>query len=98
MQDKTDRELLEEIHQMLSENNATLHKIHNRGRWAAIIGSFKWIVYIGLLAGSYYYIQSNLGNLLNVYTGFQDSTNTINEIKEKSTSLDVQSVLDLLGR
>ncbi len=98
MENKTDRELLEEIHQMLSENNKTLHKIHNRGRWATIIGSLKWVVYIGLLAGSYYYIQSNLGNLLNVYTGFQDSANTINEIKEKGSSLDVQSVLDLLGR
>jgi len=98
MENKTDRELLEEIHEMLTENNKTVRKIHSRGRWAAIIGSLKWVVYIGLLAGSYYYIQNNLSNVLNVYTGLQESNDTLNQIKDKTSSLDVQSVLDLLGR
>lgn len=98
MLEKTDRELLEEIHEMLAQNNSTLHKIHRRGRFAAMLGAFKWVIYIVLLLGTYYYIQSNLGNVLSVYTGIKDSSDTVNEIKEKGSSLDVQSVLDLLGR
>ncbi len=98
MLEKTDRELLEEIHEMLSQSNKTLHKIHTRGRFAALFGALKWVIYIVLLLGTYYYIQSNLGNILSVYTGIKDSTDTVNEIKEKSSSLDVQSMLDLLGR
>ena len=98
MDGKTDRELLEEIHEMLAENTRTVQKIHSRGRWSAIFAVIKWVVYIGLLVGSYYYIQKNLGSVINLYTGIQENQDTLNEIKAKTSSLDVKSMLDLLGR
>ncbi len=98
MNHMTDRELLEAIYEKVEASERTVHKIHSRGRWAAIFGLIKWVVYIGLLVGTYYYIQNNLSSVLNLYTGMQENNEAINEFKAKTSSLDMQSVLDLLGR
>lgn len=59
-----------EERKILLENNKLLHKLVRAGRWATFFSILRWLVVLGVAAGTYYYLQPYLDQLLRVYGGF----------------------------
>lgn len=92
----TDRELLEEISAELRENTRMTRALLHRARFQNVAFFLKWLIYIGIAIGVYSYLSPFIDQLVETYSALQESANSINEIKEKSASLNLNSVLDLL--
>jgi hypothetical protein len=87
---------LADIKAKLAENTRILKKLESSHRWTLIVSLVKWLVYIGIIIGTYAILQPYLEQMLNVYSGIQDSAETFSDIKAKTSGFDFNSILDLL--
>lgn len=85
-----------EIKRMVQENNKLLKKIHATGRWSMILGFVKWAVYIGLIIGSYALLQPYLNQMMETYSGIQESAGALSDLKSQTQGIDINSLKDLL--
>jgi len=76
-----------QIKQMVEENNKLLKKIHAAGRWSMILGFVKWAVYIGLIVGSYALLQPYLTQMMETYTGIQESAGALSDLKSQTQGI-----------
>lgn len=60
---------MQKLLQLTEENNKLLRKMHRAQQWASVFRAIYWIVIIGLIAGSFYFIQPFLSQTLSVYQG-----------------------------
>lgn len=91
-------EILKEILTKVEENHRAIKKINARLRLQNVVGAIKWLVYFGVIAFIYNYAMMNVQKALDLYSSVKDTTETVSEIKEKTTSLDFKSMLDLFNR
>ncbi len=91
-------EILKEILEKVEENQRAIKKINNRLRLQNVVGAIKWLVYFGVIAFIYNYAMMNVQKALDLYSSVKDTTETVSEMKEKTTSLDFKSMLDLFNR
>lgn len=70
-------ERLSAIEKKLDENHAILIRMRRVQRNAGLFRIFYWLVIIGLTAGSFYFIQPYLQQITSVYSGFQDTQESI---------------------
>ena len=91
-------EILKEILAKVEENHRAIKKINARLRLQNVAGAIKWLVYFGVVAFIYNYAMMNVQKALDLYSSVKDTTETVSEIKEKTTSLDFKSMLDLFSR
>ena len=64
-----DREMLKKILDISEQNNKMLKKLH-RAMWVKSVFSFiYWLLIIGAAVGAYYYIQTYLDQILEIYSG-----------------------------
>ena len=65
---------LKKIMDMTKANHALLRSIHHRANLSLLFSSLRWIVFIGLTIGAYYYLQpymQELGSMYQKVTGSQ---------------------------
>jgi len=86
-----------EIKEMVKENNKILKKIQTGNRWVIIMGFAKWIVYIAILVGTYAVLQPYLNQMIGLYSGIQESADTLSDIKSQTQGIDINSLKELLN-
>jgi hypothetical protein len=86
-----------EIKEMVKENNKILKKIQAGNRWVIIMGFAKWIVYIAILVGTYAVLQPYLNQMIGLYSGIQESADTLSDIKSQTQGIDINSLKELLN-
>lgn len=79
------------IEKKVTENNAILIKMRRVQRNAHLFRLFYWIIIISITAGSLYYIKPYLDQLAEMYSGFQNTQETI-----KNSIPDVGNINKLL--
>jgi hypothetical protein len=87
LNNKSDRELLEELYLLVEDNRQMIKGLRARVRWQNIIGILKWVIYIGVAVGLYTYLQPFVENITNTYSSLQDSASAIGEIRAKLPNL-----------
>lgn len=83
LDNKTDREILEELYVLVREDHRNIQKLRNRIRWQNIFGVIKWFIWIGVAVGLYTYLQPFVENIGETYSTLRESTSVIMEIREK---------------
>ena len=91
-----EKELIE-IKKVVEENNKILRKIQSGNRWVIILGFVKWVVYIGIVIGVYAVLQPYINQMIGLYTGIQESADTLSEMKSKTQSIDINSLKELFN-
>lgn len=84
-----------EIKRMVEENNKILKKIQASNRWVIILGFAKWIVYIAIVVGTYAVLQPYLNQMIQMYSGIQESASVLSDIKEQTQGVDMNSLYEL---
>jgi hypothetical protein len=85
-------ERLAEIEKKLEQNHAILVRIRRVQRNSHIFRLVYWLVIIGLALGAFYYIEPYLRQITQIYTGFQEGQqslqNAIPDVKHLDQLLD----------
>lgn len=87
MENKSDRELLEEMYLLSKEDHKIVKSLQSRIRIQNVVNILKWVVYIGVAVGLYSYLQPFLNGIMDTYGALQDSTAAIGELKDKLPNL-----------
>jgi hypothetical protein len=83
LDNKSDREILEELYVLVREDHKNIQKLRNRIRWQNIFGVVKWFIWIGVAVGLYTYLQPIFDNVAETYSSLRESASTITELKGK---------------
>lgn len=92
----TDRELLEDLREKVQENTRITKKLLTRARMQNVFFFIKWFIYVGALIGLYSFLSPQIDKLISTYKTLADGAESINEIKNENSSLDLKNMLDLL--
>ena len=79
---------------MVKDTNKRVRKLERRAKWATVTSIIKWIVYIAIAVGSYYYIQPYINNLQEMYSQVQETTSSINGFNQNAS----ESVSEFLNK
>lgn len=82
------------VYEMVKDTNKRVRKLESRARRATVMSIIKWIVYIAIAVGSYYYIQPYINSLKEMYAQVQETTTNINGFNENAS----QNISELLER
>jgi len=89
--DPYSRKLLEDLNELVRENNKLLKKMHRASVWGRIFRLVYWVIIIGVMLGTYYYLQPFVDGLL---TAYQTLISGVESIQDVGSSLpDLRSVL-----
>ena len=102
---------IDEILELLEENNKMLRHIRGSQRRSQIFRLLYIVVIIALTAGAYYYINPYISQVMDAYSGIQDTLGGIGEIPSnisnanqeagnllKGGNFDINSLLEGLGQ
>ena len=78
------KELLRETLLVAQANNKLLHGMRRSARWSAFLKGIYWLIVLGGLGISYYYVQPYLQTILSAYDSIQSN---MQEIKKTQNSL-----------
>ncbi|OGZ06393.1 MAG: hypothetical protein A2942_01030 [Candidatus Lloydbacteria bacterium RIFCSPLOWO2_01_FULL_50_20] len=84
---------IDELLKLEKENNSMLRRMRRSMVWSQIFTAFYWLVILGALGWSYYYLQPYITQYWNAY---QSAIKTLHEIGEQGKTLpaNLQEVLD----
>lgn len=91
-------EILKEILAKVEDNTRAIKKINSRLRLQSAASLIKWLVYFGVIAFVYNMAITNLSKVTDLYSSVKSTSDTVTELKDKTSSLDVKSMLDLFNR
>lgn len=77
---------LSQLKEQVRENNRILKGLQARARWATTASIIKWVVYIAIIFGTYYYIQPYLEQLQTAYQQVQNAAETVEDIRIKANT------------
>ena len=90
------RKLLEDLLSTTQENNKLLRKMHRASVWSHIFRVLYWIVIVGAMLGSYYYLQPYIDGLV---TAYQTLISGVEDIQKVGNSLpDINGLLKTIPR
>lgn len=90
----TDKEI-RDIKEMVRENNRILKKMQSRFRWATIGTVVKWIIYLGILFGTWYYLQPFFDQMKETFISIQEAGGAVSGLKENE---ELRPLLEFFGR
>ncbi|MFT5179597.1 MAG: hypothetical protein ACI9GH_000139 [Candidatus Paceibacteria bacterium] len=90
----TDKEILK-LQETVKENNRMLKKIQSRMRWVAFSSIIKWVIYIGIAVGSWYYIQPFVDQLRATISSVQEAGGAVTDLKN---SAELGPLFEYFGR
>lgn len=82
--DEEIKSLLTRNLKLAEENNKLLLSMRRSARWGAFFRFLYWVVILGGLAVSYYYVEPYLTSVMNAYQQIQSS---VDDIKRQQNSL-----------
>jgi len=85
--DPESKKLLEETFSLAQKNNKMLRKVRNVQKWAIFWHTLKILVIIGLIFGSFYYIEPYLNKILDLYSSISNTEQKLNNIGSVSDIL-----------
>ncbi|MCR4306565.1 MAG: hypothetical protein NUV42_01205 [Candidatus Yonathbacteria bacterium] len=74
------RKLLEDILGLTQENNKLLKKMHRASIWRHVFSALYWIVIVGAMLGSYYYLQPYIDVLIEAYDTLISSVESVQNL------------------
>ena len=74
--DEQEKAMLTEALQLSQENNKMLHAMRRQAHWSQVWGSIKWLLIIGSLIWSFYYLQPYLLQIAKLYQETQNVQST----------------------
>jgi len=74
------RKLLEDILGLTQENNKLLKKMHRASVWGHIFSVMYWIIIVGAMLGSYYYLQPYIDVLIGAYQTLMSSVESVQNL------------------
>lgn len=82
-----EKELLEETNKLARENNKILRGLRSSHRWSSFFHFIYWIIIIGIVVASFYYLEPYINTALKAYSTIQnDFTNVKSAINKISSS------------
>ena len=100
--DQSLEKLLKENLELSQENNKILRSMRSSARWSRFFKIIFWLIIIGTTAGTYYYLQPFLAEMMKAYQGIVSGANKIGEIGNTVPSLpqgfDINSILKNLPK
>ena len=100
--DQSLEKLLKENLELSQENNKILRSMRSSARWSRFFKIIFWLVIIGTTAGTYYYLQPFLTEMMKAYQGIVSGANKIGEIGNTVPILpqgfDINSILKNLPK
>lgn len=75
--DPESKELLKANLELAQENNKMLHSIRRSMTYSRVMSYVYWVFIIGSALGAYYYIQPYVDQIIGVYSGANDTLNSI---------------------
>ena len=69
--DPETRQLFQKLTDLAEENNKILHKMQSRARWTMFFSTMKWILFVGVLVGSYFAVAPYLDQTVSVYKNIE---------------------------
>lgn len=85
--DPKERELLEETHELVLENNKILHRLQRSARWSKFFRFVYWVLIIGTSVGAYYFLQPYIDKVIGVYTGMQNDLSNVKNVTSQASDL-----------
>ncbi len=80
----SEQEKLDEMLELTRENNKILRKMHRGMIWSQIFTFLYWMVILGVMGASYYYLQPYITKYWGLY---QSAVSTLEQIKETGSTL-----------
>ena len=74
------RKLLEDLLGLVQENNKLLKKMHRSSIWGHVFSALYWIVIIGAMLGSYYFLQPYIDVLTTAYQTLMSSVESVQNL------------------
>lgn len=68
MLEKNEEELLERTYEVEKENNKMLKKLYRDMWWSRVFRTVYWVVILGAMLGTYYYVQPYIDPIFKAYT------------------------------
>lgn len=84
MTEQSDYDKMTELLDLTRENNRILRSMHRRMLWSQIFTFLYWMVILGVMGWSYYYLQPYLDKYWGAY---QQMTKTLSNFENSSNSL-----------
>ena len=81
-----EKDQLDKILELVEENNHILRSMRRSARVSSLISYLYWIIIIGSMIGTYYYVQPYIDQLLKVYQELNSSVKGIKSTADKLTS------------
>jgi hypothetical protein len=82
-EDLTNQEKLEEVYKLTLENNQILHGMRSRERVANAVRIIYWLIIIGSLVGTYYYVSPLLDMLLSKRGQVDDTLKQFEQLRSQ---------------
>ncbi len=87
-----EKEQLDELLELTRENHKILRGMQRYARFNRLLKMIYWVIIIGSLYGTYYYIQPYVDQVLKIYS---DVASTVQSVKSKALSIPDPSSLKL---
>jgi membrane protein required for beta-lactamase induction len=84
---------IDELLDLTKENNRMLRSMHRRMIWSQIFSYIYWLIILGSLGWSYYYLQPYIAQSLDAYQTLTSSLSTMQD-QSKSFPSDLQGLLE----
>ena len=84
---------IDELLDLTKENNRILRSMHRRMIWSQVFSYIYWLIILGSIGWSYYYLQPYISKYMNAYQTISRSLSTM-EQQSKSFPNNLQGMLE----
>ncbi len=88
-----DEQKIDELLRVTKDNNAMLHRMQRRMFWSQFFSYAYWLVILGVMGWSYYFLQPYIEKYWEVYQGIATQLSSIEKVG-LSLPLDLKSLLE----
>lgn len=74
------------MYELLEDTNKRVKRLERHARMATIGSLLKWIVYIAIAVGSYYYIQPYIEKVAAMYNQIQNTSSDVEQLKTDASN------------
>lgn len=93
MNEEESHDKLDQLLDLTKENNRILRSMHRRMLWSQVFTFMYWLVILGTIGWSYYYLQPYISKYLNTYQSIMGSLSSMEE-QSRSFPTDLQGLLE----
>jgi hypothetical protein len=93
MSEELGHDKLDQLLELTKENNRILRSMHRRMIWSQVFSYIYWLIILGSIGWSYYYLQPYISKYMDTYQTIMSSLNTM-ETQSKSFPSDLQGLLE----